>query len=121
MVDREGRAAIRIGTLEHCREAQEVIRARTVEIPLKCVIYPIAFISLQHFAQQILIYLQETISISDGFRQIFCECEMSEADQVDLTFTEKVLLGQKVLWKSARSALHQIFINRFQMKIFQFD
>ena len=112
LVDREGRTAIRIGSLEQCRDAQETIRLRTAELPLKCVIYPSSFISLQSFAQKLLTYLQEIIGISDGFRRLFCECEMSQYEDEDWTLTEKVLRGEKMLWKSARSAVHQIFINR---------
>lgn len=112
LVDREGRAAIRMGTMEHCTEAQRIIRERTHELPLKCEIYPSLFISLQYFAQKLLNYLQDLIGISDGFRRIFCECEMEYDERMQRTLTEKVLLGEKMLWKSARSALHQIFINR---------
>ena len=112
LVDREGRTVIRIGTMEQCREAQQTIRTRTAENPLKCEIYPSSFISLQYFAQKLLTYLQETIAISDGFRRIFCECEMERDEQQNIVITEKVLLGEKFVWKSARSALHQIFINR---------
>ena len=112
LVDREGRTAIRIGTMEQCREAQATIRTRTAEVPLKCEIYPSAYISLQYFAHKLLNYLQETISISDGFRRIFCECEMHRDEGQEWTITEQVLLGEKMLWKSVRSALHQIFINR---------
>ncbi len=112
LVDREGRTVIRIGTMEQCRDAQQTIRTRPNDIPLKCEIYPSSFISLQYFAQKLLNYLQDLIGISDGLRRIFCECEMECDDQQDITITEKVLLGEKMLWKSARSALHQIFINR---------
>jgi E3 ubiquitin-protein ligase UBR2 len=112
LVDREGRTVIRIGTMEQCREAQQTIRLRTADVPLKCEIYPSSFISLQYFAQKLLSYLQDIIAISDGFRRIFCECELESDDIIDVTLTEKVLLGEKMLWKSARSALHQIFINR---------
>lgn len=112
LVDREGRTAIRIGTMDLCREAQQTIRLRTLDIPLKCVIYPSLFVSLQYLAQKLLNYLQDTIAISDGFRRMFCECEMSRNNDEELTLTEKVLLGGKMLWKSARAALHQIFINR---------
>jgi hypothetical protein len=103
---------IRMGSMEQCREAQQIIRMRTVDNPLKCDIYPSAFTSLQHFAQKLLSYLQETIAVSDGFRRIFCECEMERDDRQDLALTERMLLGEKLVWKSARSALHQIFINR---------
>jgi hypothetical protein len=112
LVDREGRTVIRIGTMELCREAQQTIRIRTADVPLKCEIYPSSFISLQYFAQKLLSYLQDIIAISDGFRRIFCECELESDGQGDVTLTEKVLLREKMLWKSARSALHQIFINR---------
>lgn len=114
LVDREGRTVIRIGTMEQCREAQQIIHTRTADIPLKCEIYPSSFISLQYFAQKLLNYLQDTISISDGFRRIFCECEMEYDNDKQITLVEKVLLGEKLLWKSARSALHQIFINRYK-------
>jgi E3 ubiquitin-protein ligase UBR2 len=112
LVDREGRTVIRIGTMESCIEAQKIIHERTHDMPLKCEIYPSSFISLQYFAQKLLNYLQDLIGISDGFRRIFCECEMEYDEQKQITITEKVLLGEKMLWKSARSALHQIFINR---------
>jgi len=115
LVDREGRTAIRIGSSDECREAQETIRLRTAELPLKCVIYPSSFISLQNFAQKLLTFLQDIISISDGFRRIFCESEMSPYEDEEWMLTEKFLLGEKMLWKSARSAVHQIFINSFFM------
>jgi hypothetical protein len=98
--------------MEQCREVQQTIRLRTADIPLKCEIYPSSFISLQYFAQRLLNHLQDIIGISDGFRRIFCECEMNAIDEEEITITERVLLGEKMLWKSARSALHQIFINR---------
>ncbi|CAF1230750.1 unnamed protein product [Rotaria sp. Silwood1] len=115
LVDREGRTAIRIGTMEQCRDAQQTIRLRTADVPLKCEIYPSSFISLQYFAQKLLCYLQNIIEISDGFRRIFCECEIETDDELDVTRTEKALLSEKLLWKSARSGLHQIFINSFFM------
>lgn len=98
--------------MEHCRDAQQTIRIRTAEVPLKCEIFPSSFIALQYFAQRLLTYLQNTIDVSDGFRRIFCECEVECGDAIDITLTEKALLSEKLLWKSARSALHQIFINR---------
>lgn len=112
LVDREGRTAIRVGTMDQCRDAQQIIRVRTAEVPLKCEIYPSAFISLQYFAQRLLNYLQNVMEISDGFRRIFCECEVESYSQLDATLTEKALTSEKMLWKSARAALHQIFINR---------
>jgi E3 ubiquitin-protein ligase UBR2 len=112
LVDREGRTVIRIGTMEQCIEAQKIIHERTHDMPLKCEIYPSSFISLQYFAQKLLSYLQDLIGISDGFRRLFCECEMESDEKRQITLTERVLLGEKMLWKSARSALHQIFINR---------
>jgi len=117
LVDREGRTVIRIGTHEYCQEAKQTIQARTDDTPLKCEIYPCSFVSLQCFAQKILHYLQDIIAISDGFRRIFCECEMDCCDNSakEITLTEKVLLGENMLWKSARSALHQLFINSFFM------
>ncbi|CAF3756931.1 unnamed protein product [Rotaria socialis] len=115
LVDREGRTAIRIGTMDQCRDVQQIIQMRTADLPLKCEIYPSAFISLQYFAQKLLSYLQTIIEISDGFRRIFCECEVQSDTQQDLTLTEKALLSEKMLWKSARAALHQIFINSFFM------
>lgn len=115
LVDREGRTVIRIGTTEFCQEAKQTIQSRTDDMPLKCEIYPCAFISLQYFAQKLLQYLQEVIAISDGFRRILCECEMELDGEKQFTLTEKVLLGEKMLWKSARSALHQTFINSFFM------
>ncbi|CAF1204742.1 unnamed protein product [Rotaria sordida] len=116
LVDREGRTAIRIGTTEQCRDVQQTIRIRTADVPLKCEIYPNSFISLQYFAQKLLTYLQNIIELSDGFRRIFCECEIECDDELDdITRTEKALLSEKMLWKSARSALHQIFINSFFM------
>ncbi|CAF1642523.1 unnamed protein product, partial [Rotaria sordida] len=93
LVDRQGRTAIRIGTMEQCRHVQQTIRI-----------------------QKLLNYLQNIIEISDGFRRIFCECEIECDDELDdITRTEKVLLSEKMLWKSARSALHEIFINSFFM------
>ncbi|CAF4308834.1 unnamed protein product, partial [Rotaria sp. Silwood2] len=115
LVDREGRTAIRIGTMEQCCDVQQIIRIRTADTPLKCEIYPSSFISLQYFAQKLLTYLQNTIEISDGFRRVFCECEIESDEELDITRTEKALLSEKMLWKSARSALHQIFINSFFM------
>ena len=112
LVDREGRTAIHIGTMEQCREVQHIIRTRPSEMPLKCEIYPYSFISLQYFAQKLLSYLQEKIELSDSFRRLFCQCEMEIDDQTHITVTEKALLSEKVLWKNVRSALHQIFINR---------
>jgi hypothetical protein len=112
LVDREGRTAICVGSMEQCRSVQDTIRSRTVDIPLKCDIYPSSFISLQYLAQKVLTYLQTILNICDGFRHIFCECEISRKQHDEYTLTEKVLLGEKMLWKSARSALHQIFINR---------
>ena len=112
LVDREGRTVIRIGAMDQCTEAQTVIYERTHDMPLKCEIYPCSFISLQYFAQKLVSYLQDLIGISDGFRRIFCECEMDYDEQRGMTITERVLVGEKLLWKSARSALHQIFINR---------
>ncbi|CAF1454166.1 unnamed protein product, partial [Rotaria sordida] len=57
---------------------------------LTCEIYPTSFISLQYFAQKLLNYLQNIIKISDGFRRIFCECEIECDDELDdITRTEK--------------------------------
>ncbi|CAF3845319.1 unnamed protein product [Rotaria sordida] len=79
--------------MEQCRHVQQTIRI-----------------------QKLLNYLQNIIEISDGFRRIFCECEIECDDELDdITRTEKVLLSEKMLWKSARSALHEIFINSFFM------
>ncbi|CAF0746585.1 unnamed protein product [Didymodactylos carnosus] len=113
VVDREGRTAVRCGNLEQCQEVQQMIMHHTVDIPLKCRVYPKCFVSLQYFAQKLMLYMQEVIAISDGFRRLFCLCEMNAKDQ--LTLTERILLAENVLWKSAKSVLHQIFINSFFM------
>ncbi|CAF1443811.1 unnamed protein product [Rotaria sordida] len=82
--------------MEQCRHVQQTIRI-----------------------QKLLNYLQNIIEISDGFRRIFCECEIECDDELDdITRTEKVLLSEKMLWKSARSALHEIFINRLSVQLF---
>ncbi|UYV79674.1 UBR1 [Cordylochernes scorpioides] len=116
MVDREGRSIVWCSTEANCKqlaEAIEKISSRHGSRPLRVLIYHADVIAHQNFALRLLSWVQNFLGYSEGFRIIFKDVIMKPAD---FPLLESVMLGDMLLWKSARNQWHQLFIASMHME-----
>uniref|UniRef100_UPI00398EC789 E3 ubiquitin-protein ligase UBR1 n=1 Tax=Pristiophorus japonicus TaxID=55135 RepID=UPI00398EC789 len=114
LIDKEGRRAVKHGTLHSCQETKlEVfnITNSVFQSPLRVEILHSTIVSHQTFALRLLSWLNQVISYSAGLRQIFCEVLLNQelgSDQPCLI--SKLMLSDAKLWKGARKIFHELIV-----------
>ncbi|TDG98825.1 hypothetical protein EPR50_G00204330 [Perca flavescens] len=76
LIDKEGRRAVKRGTLRSCQQAKDLIRSNSEHIslqPLRVEILHAAVMAHQTFVLRLGPWFQKIISYSVGFRQAFCQ------------------------------------------------
>ncbi|KAA8582212.1 hypothetical protein FQN60_008952, partial [Etheostoma spectabile] len=76
LIDKEGRRAVKRGTLRSCQQAKDLIRSNSEHIslqPLRVEILHAAVMAHQSFVLRLGPWFQKIISYSVGFRQAFCQ------------------------------------------------
>lgn len=114
-IDREGRAVVKCSSFQHCTELKsevERITSRTSSRPLKVQVKHSHVIAHQLYAIKLLSWLQNILSYSKHFREIFAEVvlQIKSHPTPCTSILEGILLRDSTLWKSARVHWHRLFI-----------
>ncbi|XP_048393035.2 E3 ubiquitin-protein ligase UBR1 isoform X2 [Stegostoma tigrinum] len=114
LIDKEGRRAVKHGTLQSCQETKlEVfnITNSVFQSPLRVEILHSSVVSHQTFALRLLSWLNQVVSNSAGLRQIFCEVVLNqEPDSNQPCLISKLMLADAKLWKGARKVFHELIV-----------
>ncbi|XP_048456442.1 E3 ubiquitin-protein ligase UBR1 [Rhincodon typus] len=114
LIDKEGRRAVKHGTLQSCEETKLQVFNITNSVfqsPLHAEILHSSVVSHQTFALRLLSWLNQVVSNSAGLRQIFCEVVLNqEPDSNQPCLISKLMLADAKLWKGARKVFHELIV-----------
>ncbi|XP_078262328.1 E3 ubiquitin-protein ligase UBR1 [Rhinoraja longicauda] len=114
LIDREGRKAVKDGTLLLCQETKLEIFNITNSVfqsPLRVEILHSNVVFHQAFALRLLSWLNQVIGYSAGLRQIFCEVVLNQLPGSDQPcLISKLMLSDTKLWKGARKIFHELIV-----------
>ncbi|XP_062252629.1 E3 ubiquitin-protein ligase UBR1 [Platichthys flesus] len=112
LIDKEGRRAVKRGTLRSCQQAKDLIRSNSEHIslqPLRVEILQAAIMAHQSFALRLGSWFQKIIGYSAGFRQAFCQVALEPDTDRDLPcFISKLMLHDARMYKGARKIVHEL-------------
>ncbi|XP_072545545.1 E3 ubiquitin-protein ligase UBR1 isoform X1 [Salminus brasiliensis] len=112
LIDKEGRRAVRRGSLRSCQQAKELIRSNSEHItqqPLRVEILHSALMAHQTFALRLGPWFQQIIGYSVGFRQVFCQVALEpSADSDKPCLISRLMLHDARLYKGARKVIHEL-------------
>lgn len=117
-IDRDGRAVVKCSVFQHCNELKsdvERFTSRHSSRPLKVLVVHSHVVAHQIFAMKLLGWLQQFISLCEGFRIIFSDVALN-TKPVEVPIVEGILMRDSTLWKSARTAWHRLFISGMLME-----
>ncbi|XP_043259405.1 E3 ubiquitin-protein ligase UBR2 [Colletes gigas] len=112
-VDTEGRAVLKCSIFEHCKDLKfdiEQFSPRYSSRALKVHVVHAHVIAHQTFAMKLLHWLQQFISLCEGFRVLFSNVALN-TNFPDFSIVEGILMRDSQLWKSARIAWHRLFMS----------
>ncbi|XP_069773436.1 E3 ubiquitin-protein ligase UBR1 isoform X2 [Narcine bancroftii] len=120
LIDKEGRRAIKHGTLLLCQETKlEIfnISNSVFQAPLRVDILHSNVVSHQTFTLRLLSWLNKVIGYSAGLRQIFCEVVLNQPPGSDQPcLVSKLMLADSKLWKGARKIFHELTVSSLLME-----
>ncbi|XP_072313992.1 E3 ubiquitin-protein ligase UBR1 isoform X2 [Eucyclogobius newberryi] len=112
LIDKEGRRAVKRGTLHSCQEAKDMIRSNSEHIslqPLRVEILHAAIMAHQTFALRLGAWFQKIIGYSVGFRQAFCQVSLeASADGDTPCLISRLMLHDARMYKGARKIVHEL-------------
>ncbi|XP_066525852.1 E3 ubiquitin-protein ligase UBR1 isoform X2 [Hoplias malabaricus] len=112
LIDKEGRRAVKRGTLTSCQNAKDLIRLNSEHItqqPLRVEILHSAVMAHQTFALRLGTWLQQIIGYTVGFRQVFCQVALEPgADSDKPCLISRLMLHDARLFKGARKIIHEL-------------
>uniref|UniRef100_A0A4W4H9P8 E3 ubiquitin-protein ligase n=1 Tax=Electrophorus electricus TaxID=8005 RepID=A0A4W4H9P8_ELEEL len=112
LIDKEGRRAVKTGTLRCCQQAKALIRTNSEHItqqPLRVEILHAAVMAHQTFALRLGTWFQQIIGYSVGFRQVFCQVALKpSADGEKPCLISRLMLHDARLYKGARKVIHEL-------------
>uniref|UniRef100_I3KW87 E3 ubiquitin-protein ligase n=1 Tax=Oreochromis niloticus TaxID=8128 RepID=I3KW87_ORENI len=112
LIDKEGRRAVKRGSLSSCQQAQERIRANSVQIsqqPLRVEILHSVVMAHQTFALHLGSWFQKIIGYSVGFRQAFCQVALQpDVDRDRPCLISRLMLHDARMFKGARKIVHEL-------------
>ncbi|XP_046835052.1 E3 ubiquitin-protein ligase UBR2 [Vespa crabro] len=117
-VDREGRSVVKCSGFQHCNELKAEIErftSRHSNRALKVLVVHAHVIAHQTFAMKLLNWLQQFISLCEGFRILFSNVALN-TKLPEISIVEGILMRDSQLWKSARTAWHRLFISGMLME-----
>ncbi|XP_076276967.1 ubr1 ubiquitin ligase [Lasioglossum baleicum] len=117
-VDREGRAVVKCSRFKVCEDLKfdiEKFTQRHSSRALKVLVVHAHVIAHQTFAMKLLNWLQQFISLSEGFRVLFSNVALN-TKLPDISVVEGMLMRDSELWKSARTAWHRLFMSGMLMQ-----
>ncbi|KAM9341690.1 E3 ubiquitin-protein ligase UBR1 [Symphorus nematophorus] len=112
LIDKEGRRAVKRGTLRSCQQAKDLIRSNSEHIslqPLRVEILHAAVMAHQTFALRLGPWFQKIISYSVGFRQAFCQVALEPStDREQPCLISRLMLHDARMFKGARKIVHEL-------------
>ncbi|KAI3367729.1 hypothetical protein L3Q82_026576 [Scortum barcoo] len=103
LIDKEGRRAVKRGTLHSCQEAKNLIRSKSEHIslqPLRVEILHAAVMAHQTFALRLGSWFQKIISYSVGFKQAFSQVALEpNADSDRPCLISRLMLHDARMYK----------------------
>ncbi|XP_041668600.1 E3 ubiquitin-protein ligase UBR1 isoform X2 [Cheilinus undulatus] len=112
LIDKEGRRAVKRGTLMSCQQAKDLIRSNSEHIslqPLRVEILHSAVMAHQTFALRLGTWFQKIISYSVGFRQAFSQVALEpNTDREQPCFISRLMLHDAKMYKGARKIVHEL-------------
>ncbi|XP_068608567.1 E3 ubiquitin-protein ligase UBR1 [Brachionichthys hirsutus] len=112
LIDKEGRRAVKRGTLRSCQQAKDLIRSNSEHIslqPLRVEILPSVVMAHQTFALRLGSWFQKIIGYSVGFRQAFCQVALeTSADSDWPCLISRLMLHDARMFKGARKIVHEL-------------
>ncbi|XP_043277613.1 E3 ubiquitin-protein ligase UBR2 [Venturia canescens] len=117
-IDRDGRAVVKCSDFQHCNELKsdvERFTSRHNNRPLKVLVVHAHVVAHQIFAMKLLGWLQQFISLCEGFRIIFSDVALN-TKAGEVAIVAGILMRDSQLWKSARTAWHRLFISGMLME-----
>ncbi|XP_051723621.1 E3 ubiquitin-protein ligase UBR1 [Ctenopharyngodon idella] len=119
LIDKEGRKAVKRGTLRTGQEAKENIRRNSEHIiqkPLRVEILHSAVMAHQTFALRLGAWFQKIIGYSVGLREVFCQVALEPAaDNDKLCLISRLMLHDAKLYKGARKVVHELIFSSLLM------
>ncbi|XP_048829755.1 E3 ubiquitin-protein ligase UBR1 isoform X1 [Brienomyrus brachyistius] len=114
LIDKEGRRAVKRGSLRSCLQVQQQIETNSEQIssePLRVEILHSAVMAHQSFALCLGSWLQKIIPYSVGFRQLFCQVALEPSQVADQpSLISQLMLHDSKLYKVARKVIHELIV-----------
>ncbi|KAM8834217.1 E3 ubiquitin-protein ligase UBR1 isoform 1-T1 [Synchiropus picturatus] len=113
LIDKEGRRAVKRGSLRTCQLAKELITANSEHIslqPLRVEILQVTVMAHQTFALRLGAWFQKMIGYSAGFRQAFCQVALEPNKEVQQgpCLISRLMLRDARMYKGARKIVHDL-------------
>ncbi|XP_034714620.1 E3 ubiquitin-protein ligase UBR1 [Etheostoma cragini] len=112
LIDKEGRRAVKRGTLRSCQQAKDLIRSNSEHIslqPLRVEILHAAVMAHQTFVLRLGPWFQKIIGYSVGFRQAFCQVALeANIDRERPCLISRLMLHDGRMYKGARKIVHEL-------------
>ncbi|XP_007553185.1 E3 ubiquitin-protein ligase UBR1 isoform X1 [Poecilia formosa] len=119
LIDKEGRRAVKRGTLRSCQQAKDLIRSNSEHIslqPLRVEILHATVMAHQTFALRLGSWFQKIIGYSVGFRQAFCQVALEpNADRDRPCLISRLMLHDARMYKGARKIVHELIFGSMLM------
>uniref|UniRef100_A0A8C1LG20 E3 ubiquitin-protein ligase n=1 Tax=Cyprinus carpio TaxID=7962 RepID=A0A8C1LG20_CYPCA len=119
LIDKEGRKAVKRGTLRSCQQAKDNIRRNSEHIiqkPLRVEILHTAIMAHQTFALRLGAWFQKIIGYSVGLREVFCQVALEPAaDDNNPCLISRLMLHDAKLYKGARKVVHELIFSSLLM------
>ncbi|KAM4661879.1 E3 ubiquitin-protein ligase UBR1 [Discoglossus pictus] len=122
-VDKEGRQAVKGGTVEDCRKVAEDLKSHSENVsmrPLRVELLHSVVMGHQRFAVCLAVWLNKLLAYSSDFRQTFCQvCLEQETSMMSnhLNYISMLILWDARLHKSVRKVLHDLVFSSFFMEV----
>ncbi|XP_058255493.1 E3 ubiquitin-protein ligase UBR1 isoform X2 [Hemibagrus wyckioides] len=112
LIDKEGRRAVKRGSLRSCQQAINLIRSSSEHITqqsLRVELLPSTVMAHQTFALRLGNWFQQIIGYSVGFRHVFCQVALEpSADSSKGCLISRLMLHDARLYKGARKVIHEL-------------
>ncbi|TKS86434.1 E3 ubiquitin-protein ligase UBR1 [Collichthys lucidus] len=112
LIDKEGRRAVKKGTLRSCQQAKELIKSNSEHISMQALRVEILHATVmahQTFALRLGSWFQKIIGYSVGFRQAFCQVALEgNTDRDRPCLISRLMLHDARMFKGARKIVHEL-------------
>ncbi|KAM4690769.1 E3 ubiquitin-protein ligase UBR1 [Rhinophrynus dorsalis] len=122
-VEKEGRRAVKEGTLQQCQEVAETLKTDSENVslrPFRVEVLNSLVMAHQSFALTLGIWLNKLLSFSSDFRQIFCQVCLNQEEtnsSSQQSYVSLLILWDAKLHKGVRKVLHDLIFSSFFMEL----